>query len=897
VSSQTEQLTSALAGRYEVEREIGAGGMATVYLALDVRHNRRVALKVLNPELGAVLGVDRFLAEIQVTAGLQHPHLLPLFDSGEANGLLFYVMPYVDGESLRARLTREKQLPVDEAVRIATAVASALEYAHTRNVIHRDLKPENILMQAGGPMIADFGIALAVSNAGGARITQTGISLGTPQYMSPEQATGDRAIDGRTDIYSLAALTYEMLVGDPPHTASTAQAIIAKVLTERPTSVRATRAAVPRHVSLAIERGLEKLPADRWSSAHEFGEALHGRAAEAVVATGAREVWALARSRRQLVRSAAWPVAFAAAVGVATWGWIAATREPSTMTVRLPIVVPAGVRIPSADISVVGSALSISPDGRHVAFVGANGSVRGLYMRNIGDVTARLVYGGVNLGQPIFSPDGRWIAFIVGRRLQKVSVDGGAAPLTLAEDVGIPLGTAWAPNGRVLVAAKGSLLSVPEAGGQPEPLFRPREGFTPRWPVVLPDGRTVAFSAWNGSVTSTRIGVVSLANGQVKVTDIQGNAPLGVVDGHLIYANASGGLMAVGFDPGRRIGCWTLPCARITGRAVQVLDSVTLKPNGSALAALSALSSLVYVTGSPEQTVVIADMKGATRTLISRSAAYGSIRYSRDGKRIAMSISGATTDVWLYDIATGTPTRLTTEGSTNDRPEWSPDGSRILFRTDRNSGSGGLFSVWWQPSDGTGKAEELIHVPNDVVYEAALSPDGQRLIYRTGTSGGADIWYRGLKGDTSRKEIAATKFNEWAAKLSPNGKWIAYVSDESGGYQVYVRPFPGPGPRVQVSQDGGEDPLWSPDGLRIIYHRDQTFLAANIRPGPPFTVASHDSLFTGNFYFGPGHASYDMTPDGKGLILIKDVGGESQMILAHDWKDEFRARIRGGTRR
>ena len=217
----TEQLNAALAGRYVIDRLVGEGGMATVYLARDMRHNRKVALKVLKPDLGAVVGPDRFLAEIQVTANLQHPNLLPLFDSGAAGGLLFYVMPYVEGESLRARLEREKQLPIEDAVRIATAVASALDYAHRQGVIHRDLKPENILLHEGQPLVADFGIALAVSNAGGNRITQTGLSLGTPQYMSPEQATGDRAIDARTDIYSLAAVTYEMLTGEPPHTGST----------------------------------------------------------------------------------------------------------------------------------------------------------------------------------------------------------------------------------------------------------------------------------------------------------------------------------------------------------------------------------------------------------------------------------------------------------------------------------------------------------------------------------------------------------------------------------------------------------------------------------------------------------------------------------------------------
>src|SRR5512138_3103840 len=257
-------LKTALSDRYRVERQIGVGGMATVYLARDIRHDRHVALKLLNPELGAVLGVERFLAEIRVTANLQHPNLLPLFDSGEADGLLYYVMPFVEGESLRSRLEREKQLPVDEAVRMSVAIANALDYAHSHGVIHRDLKPENILLQSNQPVIADFGIALAVSKAGGNRITQTGLSLGTPQYMSPEQATGDRVIDGRTDIYSLGALTYEMLSGEPPHIGHTSQAIIARLLTDRPRSVRASRSAVPEYVDAAVARALEKLPADRF---------------------------------------------------------------------------------------------------------------------------------------------------------------------------------------------------------------------------------------------------------------------------------------------------------------------------------------------------------------------------------------------------------------------------------------------------------------------------------------------------------------------------------------------------------------------------------------------------------------------------------------------------------
>ncbi|HEX7024960.1 MAG TPA: serine/threonine-protein kinase, partial [Gemmatimonadales bacterium] len=268
------RLTTALSDRYRIERELGQGGMATVYLAQDLKHDRKVAIKVLRPELAAVIGAERFLSEIKTTANLQHPHILGLIDSGEVNGTAYYVMPYVEGESLRDRLDREKQLPVANAVSIATEVAAALDYAHRHGVIHRDLKPENILLQDGVAMLTDFGIALAVEEAGGHRLTETGLSLGTPRYMSPEQATGEREIDRRTDIYSLGAVLYELLSGDPPHTGSTVQAVIAKLVTEQPTRLRLVRNTVPAGIETAVAKALAKLPGDRFRTAAEFGTAL-----------------------------------------------------------------------------------------------------------------------------------------------------------------------------------------------------------------------------------------------------------------------------------------------------------------------------------------------------------------------------------------------------------------------------------------------------------------------------------------------------------------------------------------------------------------------------------------------------------------------------------------------
>src|SRR6476620_7367750 len=268
------RLADVLADRYRIERELGAGGMATVYLAQDLRHDRRVAIKVLRPELAAVIGAERFLREIKTIANLQHPHILGLIDSGEVQGTAYFVMPFVDGESLRDRLSREKQLPVPDAVRIASEVASALDYAHRHGVIHRDIKPENILLHDGSALVADFGIALAASNSGGTATTETGMSVGTPHYMSPEQAMGEREITARSDIYALGAITYEMLIGEPPFSGPTAQAIVAKVLTEEPRPLIPRRRSVPPEVEETVLTALQKLPADRFGSAHEFAASL-----------------------------------------------------------------------------------------------------------------------------------------------------------------------------------------------------------------------------------------------------------------------------------------------------------------------------------------------------------------------------------------------------------------------------------------------------------------------------------------------------------------------------------------------------------------------------------------------------------------------------------------------
>jgi len=400
--SVLERLTNTLADRYRVERELGAGGMATVYLAHDLKHARDVAIKVLHPDLGAALGAERFLSEIRTTARLQHPHILPLLDSGAGDGLLYYVMPLVRGETLRARLERERQLSVDDAVRIAREVASALEHAHKQGIIHRDIKPENILLQDGAAVVADFGIVLAVQSAGGARMTQTGLSLGTPQYMSPEQATGERVIDARSDVYALAAVSYELLIGEPPFTGPSVQAIVARLMTEEPRALTVQRKAIPLGVEAAVLKGLEKLPADRYATAADFSTALDGRTPYTI------PMRTTSRPAARWLTVGLSSVTLAS-VALAVWSF---TRTPATsaevVRYRLTAASVAAERTWTGDVS-------ISPDGSLIARRGGPGER--ILMRRRDALGFTEMQGTEGAMGVRFSPDGTRIVFYQDGRL------------------------------------------------------------------------------------------------------------------------------------------------------------------------------------------------------------------------------------------------------------------------------------------------------------------------------------------------------------------------------------------------------------------------------------------------------------------------------------------------
>jgi Tol biopolymer transport system component len=872
-----EQVVDALGDRYVIEREIGAGGMATVYLARDVKHDRQVALKILDPELAAVMGVERFLAEIRVSANLQHPNLLPLFDSGEApNGSLYYVMPYVEGETLRHRLTREKQLPVDDALRITTAIASALDYAHRHGVIHRDLKPENVLFHEGQPVVADFGIALAAAHAGGHRITQTGVSLGTPSYMSPEQATGDRTIDARTDIYSLGAMLYEMLTGEPPHTGMTAQAIIARVLTEKPRDIRTVRPAVPLHVEAAVERALEKLPADRWETAGAFCDALTGKSP-----TLAERAPRFARPRDLL---APIPLVLAgitlASIAFAITEWRAAHNvEPPT---------PVRVTLQWADPnrSGVAPAPAISPDGKTIAYAGfAPNGLAMMFIRTLSELRPRVLPGTESGLQAAFSPDGQWLGFYALGAIKKVHLGTGTVR-TLA-NIDLPEGVDWGPDDRIVASVWNSLWSISATGGAAQPLTRldtANGELAQRGPHFLEDGQSLVFYSWRGTMEGSKVGIVSLKTGATRYVDIAG-APVGVIDGLLIYVAERQSLFAVPFDASR---------ARVTGAPIRLPDIVPIVGNGIGRATISRSGSLLYASGSALGDLVLVDTKGKIDAVLATAQTYSFPRFSPDGKRIAVSIGSPTsTDVWIYDLSSNTHTRITMEGARNDRVEWAPDGKRILYSS---VGRAGITALWIQNVDHSGTPELLEARKNEQILEGLISPDGTTLVFRATALGHPhDIWYRQLTGDTTRKAVVSAPSSEYAPRLSPNGKWIAYSSNEDGTSQIYVQPFPPTGAHYPVTDAGGIMPVWSPDGRHIYYIAAGTMLAATIETAPNFRVLARDSVFSVQPYnlAGGVHAAYDVSPDGKHLLLIRPARAENDLVLVHNWLTEVR-RLRKG---
>ena len=846
--------------------------MATVYLAEDLKHGRKVAIKVLHPELSAVLGSERFLAEIKVTANLQHPHILGLIDSGEADGLLYYVMPYVPGESLRARLAREKQLPVDDALRLAKEVASALDYAHRQGVVHRDIKPENTLLQDGAALVADFGIALAVQQAGGSRMTQTGMSLGTPAYMSPEQAMGDREIGPRSDVYALGAMTFEMLAGEPPFTGPSSQAIVAKVLTEQPPPLRSKRPMVSQAAEAAIFTALQKLPADRWGSAKEFSDALTGTGPQR---SQSAPTMPLAVTRapeaRALRRAAPWLGWVAAGIAGALAAWALLRPGAETPPSRLAIMTPG---LGGSGASSSQRHLTFEPDGQALVYslMGGDGSMR-LVRQSLDAEGPSPIPGAVGMGNPLVSPDGRYLVGTqaVMNQALRLPLAGGSPELLLRTTVGLNEALGYAPDGSLWLSESGAIGQV--VG---DSLVRRLPANQSQLAQILPDGRTALVLRLRVGTTGGPVFLVDLETGAetpliaTTVVDAQ------VTQGFVVFVLPGGNLQAAPFDQKR---------GRLTGPPVTVGTNVAITGTAVAQFAVAANGNVAYIPEEPASLVFV-DRAGASRSVTAERRNFHSPMFSPDGRRLLLdftSIEGR--NVWVLALEEGTLSRASFDRDGHDGT-WAPDGRSITYIVPVNRRDGVTLVLLRKPPGSAEPPDTLLASPL-LSYTGVWLKDGSALVTTANNlrrdprrpdsvqaDSRTDAAIVRNAGRGPLEPLVASPFSEQFVGVSPDGRWISFVSDQSGRDEVYVRDLRGEGDQVLVSLDGGNEPVWSRDGKELFYREtkagDPYLVAAGIAAMPALHVIGRKRLFPIVDIVGTNpHANYDVSPDGKTFVMVR----------------------------
>ncbi len=852
MTGQLDRLTAALADRYAIERELGAGGMATVYLAQDLKHERKVALKVLKPELAAVLGAERFVQEIKTTANLQHPHILPLFDSGEVHGFLYYVMPYIEGETLRDKLDRETQLGIDEAIRITTEVADALDYAHRQNVIHRDIKPENILLHDGRPMVADFGIALAVSAAAGGRMTETGLSLGTPHYMSPEQATAEKGITGRSDVYSLGAVLYEMLTGNPPHIGGTAQQIIMKIVTEEAQPVTKSRKSVPRNVAAAVAVALEKLPADRFVSAQAFAAALGDPSFAAGVSTGAAS--RVTRTTMWNPLSSGLAAICVAILGLAIW---ALARPTGTASHTYDV----GLSDSAQMIPDLLTNLAISPAGDYVVYVARRDTVKELWYRSLVTQEARSLPGTAHAWMPAISPSGDRVAFVTGDGFAKVAPIAGGAVVTL-QQVNNPTGIQWTSGTRLLLSdGDGTRLHSVGTDGENARTYEVAYCILPQ-PLPDPDrvlcgGGGDQFPSVVDLRRSSQHYAVLAQSGDPGRADVLRGAQFRLIDDrYLIYMSVGGDLRGATFDPE----------TYAIGRSVTLVTGIRREAyTGAGQYDVAASGTLVYAEG-PNASVgrLVRAVAGEVTPLPIEPAYFLRFDNSRDGRRLAAVVEGVREqELRVYDLVSGR-SRVWLRNPWVSEPLWTPDGDRLLVTV------GQYGYVEWVTVMGSPEGTRL-----DTLFRPTagqqFGPDF--LTYRADSQVVGYLW--GQPVHTIVANLTANPptldtiaVNSVFGAVSPDGRWLAH--QPGGLQQIFLSPYARTDQRFLVASSEGVfgEPQWL-SANELVYWEcctDWYRVRVNAAAGNP---AGQPALWHTDqrFVDTPGQ-SYMLTPGG-GLVYMQ----------------------------
>ena len=757
-------------------------------------------------------------------------------------------------------------------------------------MIHRDIKPENILLHDGRALVADFGIALAVSRSdGGSRMTETGMSLGTPHYMSPEQAMGEREITAKSDVYALGCVLYEMLTGEPPFTGPTAQAIIARVMTEEPRSLTLQRKTIPPHVEAAVVTALAKLPADRFATAAQFAEALSRPGVATVATTAARPrelAGRAATSRARALALAPWIIAALALAGAA-WGWLG---RSSRQGASWQYITFGDAPAPTTNFP----SLALSPDG--ASLVVRDGIQNGrLSIKRRGELHAVSIPGTERSNHPVFSPDGQWVAFIADGHLKKVRPGEGAA-ITLADSAASPFGgETWLDDGTLIYVGPtlSELSRVSAAGGPSTRVVRDSSlaGLGLSAPTALPGSRGVLFTVCTSGCVTMSVHLLDLRTGQQRLLLDDVVSAWYLPTGHLLYVRRDGAALAAPFD---------LKRLAITGAAVPVLEGV-LASGGIAFLAWSPAGTLVYLEGAnaTAELEVVRVTRAGVITPIDTAwhGGFNSFAMSPDGRRLAVGVgltSGAL-GIWIKQLDRGPFTRLTFGGQ-DRRPAWSPDGEVVAFIRDSLNHS----SVFARRADGS-TSERLLARLDRQVQEVDWTPDGRWLVLRTdnGAAGAGDLIGIRTSGDTAPVPLVESSFTELHPAVSPDGHWLAYTSNESGTNEVYVRPFPATtGARWQVSNGGGVQPRWAADGRELFYlDGSGRLVAAQVRPSAAFEVTGLRPLFDASgFAVDAFHQSYEVLPGAGGFVFLRQRQATQAavalpIVLVENWFADLQARL------
>ena len=866
---------------YHVLELLGAGGMGEVYRASDTKLGRDVALKVVRRDLAKdPERLNQLGREARLLASLNHPNVATLFGFESAGDVYFLVMELVPGETLAQRLGRAR-LSLEDAIPVFGQIAEALEAAHESGVLHQDLKPANVKITPQGRIkVLDFGLARVFRGGTSTPPSESptltkvpaGLIAGTAAYMSPEQARG-LDVDQRSDIWSFGCVLYEALVGRPAFGGPSVSDILAAVLTREPDWSALPKASRARLEPL-LRRCLQK---DRSRRLHHAADVrLEMEEAGTVPAASTKGP----ASHRGLALLTALALAAAAALGA----WHLKPAAPAKPTTVAHLTLSLASTAPAAGLDF--PALALSPAGSHLVYVASVDGRERLVLRALEEPLGTPIPGTEGARSPFFSPDGQWIGFFAGGKLKKVTVRGGE-PVSLCNAPN-PHGAAWGDH-RIVFApvVYAGLSEVSEDGGTPRAVtaLDSRKGERAhRWPEVLPGGRAVVFTIWTGARwEDSQVVVQSLQTGERRVLVQGGTSARYAPSGHLIYAQG-GTLMAVPFDHQR---------LEVTGPPVPVAEGVLQASTGAVQYALSGLTWLLYVPGKvqgTENSLVRVDRQGRAVPLTAAAKAYFQPRVSPDGRRVVVEIAGASTDLYVLDLADDRLTRLTFDAS-NTFPVWTPDGKRVAFQSNR----AGPLNLFWKPADGSGPEQRLTtgeHADNP----SSWSPDGQLLAYhKVHPETGRDLWVVPTDGDRQPRLVLAGQANEGTPAFSPNGSWLAYTSDESGRSEIYVRPFPEPGGKWQVSSDGGTEPVWARSGRELFFWSGDRMMAAPVAGDREFSAGKPMPLFEGRYERPFARANYDVTPDGRYFVMVKGTGQESrasQLNVLLGWAEGLKPETR-----